>query len=73
MPRTKPTQLKPPASPIAPPNGIGQTPEVLTLEEAASYSRVPADVVLRMIDAEGLPGRRFGADVSFMVPSSTRH
>jgi excisionase family DNA binding protein len=65
MPRTKPRPLKPPASPNAAPNGIGETPEVLTLEEAASYFRVPADAVLRMIDAEGLPARRFGADWRF--------
>ena len=55
MPRTKQRPLKPPASANAAPNGIGETPEVLTLEEAASYFRVPADVVLRMIDAEGSP------------------
>ena len=65
MPRTKPKPLKPPASPDATSNGIGETPEVLTLEEAASYFRVPADVVLRMIDVEGLPARRFGADWRF--------
>ncbi len=65
MPRTKPRALKPPASPNAKPNGIGETPEVLTLEEAASYFRVPADAVLRMIDAEGLPARRFGTDWRF--------
>src|SRR5271166_536958 len=65
MPRTKPRPLKPPASPNAAPNGIGETPEVLTLEEAASYFRVPTDAVLRMIDAEGLPARRFGADWRF--------
>jgi excisionase family DNA binding protein len=65
MPRTKQRPLNPPASEKAAPNGIGETPEVLTLEEAASYFRVPADVVLRMIDAEGLPARRFGADWRF--------
>jgi excisionase family DNA binding protein len=62
MPRTKPRPRKPPASPNVAPNGIGETPEVLTLEEAASYLRVSADAVLRMIDTEGLPARRFGAD-----------
>jgi excisionase family DNA binding protein len=46
-------------------NAIGETPEVLTLEEAASYFRVPADAVLRMIDAGGLTARRFGADWRF--------
>ena len=65
MPRTKPRPLKPKASPIAAPSGIGETPEVLTLEETASYFRVPADAVLRMIDADGLPRRRFGADWRF--------
>src|SRR5271156_2462232 len=65
MPRAKPRPLKPPPSPNAAPNGIAETPEVLTLEEAASYLRVPADAVVRMIDAEGLPARRFGADWRF--------
>jgi excisionase family DNA binding protein len=65
MPRTRPRPLKPPASPNAAPNGIGETLEVLTLEEAASYFRVPADAVLRIIDAEGLPARRFGAEWRF--------
>jgi excisionase family DNA binding protein len=65
MPRTKPTRLKMPASPSATPNGVGETLEVLTLAEAASYFRVPADAVLRMIDTEGLPARRFGADWRF--------
>jgi excisionase family DNA binding protein len=57
--------VKTPASANAPANVIGETPEVLTLEEAASYFRVPADAVLRMIDAGGLPARRFGADWRF--------
>ncbi len=65
MPRTKSKPRKPPVSPEAPPNGTAELPEVLTLEEAASYLRVPADAVLRMIDAEGLPARRFGADWRF--------
>ena len=65
MPRTKPQPPKPAASPIAASNGIAETAEVLTLEEAASYLRVPADAVLRMIDTEGLPARRFGADWRF--------
>ena len=65
MPRTKPRPLKPPAPLNAAPNGIAEPPEVLTLEEAASYLRVPADAVLHMIDAEGLPARRFGADWRF--------
>jgi excisionase family DNA binding protein len=65
MPRTKQKPRKPPASTDSAPNGIAQTPEVLTLDEAASYLRVPADAVVRMIDAEGLPARRFGADWRF--------
>jgi excisionase family DNA binding protein len=65
MRRTSPKPLKPPVSPNAAPNGITQTPEVLTLAEAASYLRVPADAVLRMVDAEGLPARRFGAEWRF--------
>ncbi len=65
MPRTKPSPLKPSASASAEPNGIGETLEVLTLGEAASYFRVPEDSVLRMIDAEGLPARRFGTEWRF--------
>jgi excisionase family DNA binding protein len=65
MRRTKPKPLKAPAALNASANGIGEIPEVLTLEEAAAYFRVPADAVLRMIDAEGLPARRFGADWRF--------
>jgi excisionase family DNA binding protein len=65
MPRTKQRPLKPPASAKTAPNGNGETPEVLTLKEAASYFRVPSNLVLRMIDAEGLPARRFGADWRF--------
>ena len=65
MPRTKPKPLKPPAAPNASANGFGEAPEVLTLEEAASYFRVPVDAVLRMIETEGLPARRFGADWRF--------
>jgi excisionase family DNA binding protein len=65
MPRTKPRPLKPPALPNAAPNCICETPEVLTLEEAASYFRVPANAVLHMINAEGLPARRFGAEWRF--------
>jgi excisionase family DNA binding protein len=65
MPRTK---LKPPktvAAPNAPSNGKGETPEVLTLEEAASYLRVPAEAVLRNIETEELPARQFGSDWRF--------
>lgn len=65
MPRPKPKPHKLAVSPDAPPNGTAQLPEVLTLEEAALYLRVPPDAVLRMIDAEGLPARRFGADWRF--------
>ncbi len=65
MPRTKPSPLRPPASLSAAPDGIAATPEVLTLEGAASSLRVPPDAVVRMIDAEGLLARRFGADWRF--------
>ncbi len=65
MPRGRAKPLNQPASSNATPNGIGESPEVLTLEEAASYLNLSADDVLRMIDAEGLPARRFGADWRF--------
>ena len=65
MPRTNPRPPKPPATPNAEPNGIAHTPEVLTLQEVATYLRVPANAVLRMIDVDGLPARRFGTDWRF--------
>jgi excisionase family DNA binding protein len=65
MPRAKPRPRKPPASPDAAANGMVESLEVMTLDEAASYLRVSADAVLHMIEAEGLPARRFGADWRF--------
>jgi excisionase family DNA binding protein len=41
-------------------------PEVLTLVEAAAYLRVAREEVLRMIVAEGLPGRQFGTECRFL-------
>jgi len=64
MPRTKARPKKP--SPLAQEsNGILETPDVLTLDEAATYLRVAPDDVLRMIGDEQLPGRQFGAEWRF--------
>jgi excisionase family DNA binding protein len=46
-------------------NGPGPA-EVLTLAEAAAYLRVPAEDVLRMVAAEGLPARQFGKEWRFL-------
>lgn len=48
-----------------PENRGGAGGEVLTLEEAAAYLRVSPDAVVSMVDAEGLPARRFGPDWRF--------
>lgn len=65
MPRTKSRPSKTSPKKHAASNGKTKTPDVLTLDEAAAYLRVPADAVLRMIDDEKLPGRRFGEDWRF--------
>ena len=64
MPRTKsrPT-TKPRANPAS--NGTPEAADVLTLPEAAAYLRVSAEDVLAMMGAEGLPGRKFGAEWRF--------
>ncbi len=46
-------------------NGTPEHLDVFTLEEVAAYLRVPADDVVRMIDAEGLPARKFGEEWRF--------
>ena|SRR5205823_14462322 len=46
-------------------NGKVAGPEILTLPEAAAYLRVSAEDVVRMIVAEGLPARKFGAEWRF--------
>jgi excisionase family DNA binding protein len=40
--------------------------EVLTLAEAAAYLRVPEVDVLRMIQEQSLPGRKFGEEWRFL-------
>lgn len=64
MPRSKPRPKKA-ATTHERSNGIMETPDVLTLDEAAAYLRVPPDAVLRMIGDEALPGRQFGAEWRF--------
>jgi excisionase family DNA binding protein len=64
MPRTKSRPTKKPSS-DAGSNGTPEPVDVLTLEEAAAYLRVSAEDVLAMMGAEGLPGRKFGAEWRF--------
>jgi excisionase family DNA binding protein len=40
--------------------------EVLNLEEAATYLRVPKATVVRMVSRQGLPGRRLGREWRFL-------
>ena len=40
--------------------------EVLNLEEAAAYLRVPGATVRRLAEREGLPGRRIGKEWRFL-------
>jgi excisionase family DNA binding protein len=40
--------------------------EVLNLEEAAAYLRVPKETVVRMVARQGLPGRRLGREWRFL-------
>jgi excisionase family DNA binding protein len=62
MPRT---QKKPePASPTAATNGsLG---EVLTLNEAAAYLRLPESDVLQLVKEQGLPARHLGKEWRFL-------
>src|SRR5450755_1340187 len=64
MPRTKsrPTKKRHADSSS---NGTPEAADVLTLQEAAAYLRVSAEDVLAMMGAEGLPGRKFGAEWRF--------
>ncbi len=40
--------------------------EVLNLEEAATFLRVPKETVVRMVSRQGLPGRRLGREWRFL-------
>src|SRR5690348_7958461 len=57
MPKTKP---KP--QPSRPTLADGPMPEVLTLNEAAAYLRLPEGEVLRLIREQGLPARQIGSE-----------
>jgi excisionase family DNA binding protein len=46
-------------------NGMPQGQEILTLQEAAAYLRVSTEDVVKMIDSEGLPARKFGTEWRF--------
>jgi excisionase family DNA binding protein len=53
--------VAPPAAPAA-----ATADEVLTLAEAAAYLRVAEPDVLRLVRAQGLPGRQVGDDWRFL-------
>ncbi len=65
MPRTKP---KPePTSPTSAPAGINGPPgEVLSLDEAAAYLRLPEAEVLRLVHEQELPARQAGTEWRFL-------
>jgi excisionase family DNA binding protein len=45
---------------------ITESAEVLTLEEAAAFLRVPQDAVMRMVVEQALPGRRIEGEWRFL-------
>jgi excisionase family DNA binding protein len=59
--KSAPTSKRDPASA----NGAVSPSDVLTLDEAAGYLRVSAGDVVRMIESESLPGRKFGTQWRF--------
>src|SRR5437588_12803571 len=65
MPRT--TKTGPAPLPQAAPASVnGPAGEVLTLGEAAAYLRLPEADVLRLVDEQGLPGRRLANEWRFL-------
>ena len=47
-------------------NGSAASARILTLDEAAEFLRVPREEVLIMVDAQNLPGRKFGTEWRFL-------
>jgi excisionase family DNA binding protein len=75
MPRTKPqTEPRPGNGATAkPPAESGKQPdEVLTLAEVAAYLRAREPDVLRLVQEQGLPGRRVGDGWRFLKPAVER-
>ena len=67
MPRTKKHQPGSPTVPQTPPNSTnGLSGEVLTLAEAATYLRLPEAEVVRLVHAQGLPGRSVSSEWRFL-------
>jgi excisionase family DNA binding protein len=67
MARTTKAQTKPKAGANAMPEGQPPaTGEVLTLAEAAAYLRLPEAEVVRLVNSQGLPGRRAGEEWRFL-------
>jgi excisionase family DNA binding protein len=62
MPRTK----RRPAKAKAEMNMAPAASDVLTLAEAAAYLRLPEAEVVRLVHAEGLPGRAAGHEWRFL-------
>jgi excisionase family DNA binding protein len=70
MPRTTKPPKKPKAGVNAtapqPPTNAPVAGEVLTLAEAAAYLRLPEEEVVRLVYADGLPGRATGQEWRFL-------
>ena len=62
MPRTK----KRPTKEKAEMNAAPAVGDVLTLAEAAAYLRLPEGEVVRLVHADGLPGRAVGDEWRFL-------
>src|SRR5687767_2981349 len=65
MLRSKAKSPKRSAQAIATANGSSEPLDVLTLDEAAAYLRASAEDVVRLIETDGLPARKVGADWRF--------
>src|SRR3954471_8983300 len=66
MPRVKSKPSSPPST-IAPlPAMATETAEILTLTEAADDLRTSPEEVLRLVQEQGLAGRRVGEDYRFL-------
>ena len=64
MPRTKKSTARSVAAAVLGVNGAEG--EVLSLPEAAAYLRLAEPDVLRLVDEQGLPGRRLGQEWRFL-------
>ncbi len=66
MAQTKKSRPKPKGGANATAGNPPTAGDVLTLAEAAAYLRLPEEEVVRLVHADGLPGRAVGPDWRFL-------